>query len=880
MVLFDSDVGPEPTVGAFGGSMGYAQKTGQDGFEGGWLGLGIDEFGNYAKGTEGRNGGISSSGSNRASIRGDGTGTSGYEFLKASGTLSPAVAKKSSTTAAYGHKYRFTADARDKNHLYITLERDTGSGYQVIINKFDAKDSAYHQTTTPENIRFAFTSGTGWGCNNHEIDKLKVYGRCSGYNPLAHSVATNTDIVNDFTTSTDYDNGKKYITTKISGKTQTITAVHLNNSGNVENYSSANSNLKYRVIPYLSNSTCNEQSVISDTSGNVAILDIVKGQATVDKDIVMPKEASRDSRFLITAIDYGKLYDLNPDACYLDTNTNGTLKGLPSCVNSDTKYQSMYGMDAWDRCGIHNGAPCSQAHAGRGFGIYDDDYGCLMCTADFNATCSSDNFAIRPNKLSLSSSESDFNNLLRSSEDYNITIKAYDDGIVGGDITTNLYNITDAKNFLTITQTLLHKDGTEASGDMSGSFSWTSNFDITDGKSTDGTAQEVAGIKFDDVGRVTLRVEDRQWAKVDLNDSRGMHDPSVSTLNNCNGAYVCGDMNLTILPHHFSFTNLKISNSNGNPGSFTYLSNLNPSNPSTFAIAARVSTTIEARNKDEGVTHNFKAGANYYENNVSVLLNVVDDKHGSANETAIASSLLGFVSGSKNIAWNESNTSQMLRFNFSRVNNITQNPFMVSGSELNITLNSVYPSVNIGSDNSGIATASGGATFVYGRTHATRQRYENNNGTAFIYYESYCYGVDADNVSCNKSLLPSSSQHTNDMRWYINSSHNVAKDGNLTSTSVTDKSLGVVTESSRDEATPSISKVTLHYDESYGYPYKTTMENAASSWLIYNRDNPTATRNEFSVEFNKAGTGWSGAHETNTTTADPGTIKTNRRSMW
>jgi hypothetical protein len=44
--LFDG-VTPTFNVGASGGSLGYAQKTGVNGLSGGYLGLGLDEFGNF-----------------------------------------------------------------------------------------------------------------------------------------------------------------------------------------------------------------------------------------------------------------------------------------------------------------------------------------------------------------------------------------------------------------------------------------------------------------------------------------------------------------------------------------------------------------------------------------------------------------------------------------------------------------------------------------------------------------------------------------------------------------------------------------------------------------------------------------------------------------
>ena len=57
------------------------------------------------------------------------------------------------------------------------------------------------------------------------------------------------------------------------------------------------------------------------------------------------------------------------------------------------------------------------------------------------------------------------------------------------------------------------------------------------------------------------------------------------------------------------------------------------------------------------------------------------------------------------------------------------------------------------------------------------------------------------------------------------------------------------------------------------------MQNNASSWLIYNKDDASTTKNYFQIEFIKIGE-WTSKHETDTTTKNIGTAKINRRTMW
>ena len=202
-VLYDASVGPSPQPGGSGGSMGYAQyrrgSTNYPGFEGGWIGMGIDEYGNFANCNELRNGGqplwgcpLSGSGNFGAqnhygvvSLRGDGEGLTGYQFLASTeDKLQPSLAVKGFDDY-YSGRYKFVVDARDPNHLYLYLDRDTsaspGDNYSSIIDQFDAKETQYNQGDTPPEVRWAVTSGTGGGCNRHEFSWIRIKGDCGIY---------------------------------------------------------------------------------------------------------------------------------------------------------------------------------------------------------------------------------------------------------------------------------------------------------------------------------------------------------------------------------------------------------------------------------------------------------------------------------------------------------------------------------------------------------------------------------------------------------------------------------------------------------------------------------------------------------------------------
>lgn len=230
---------------------------------------------------------------------------------------------------------------------------------------------------------------------------------------------------------------------------------------------------------------------------------------------------------------------------------------------------------------------------------------------------------------------------------------------------------------------------------------------------------------------------------------------------------------------------------------------------------------------------------------------------------------------------NQGSTGTSIQINFDRNKTSVMNPEKVlfstytsncaDAAECTMDVNLTTATTN------GTFNVDRNITHYYGKAHASRQRYEvpTDAPNANIYYQIYCFGTINGNT-CVPSLLPSL-QRTDDIRWYVNSSHNIINDGNV-STVLQKAGSNTVTASNLINNTTTT--VDLSYDATKGYPYKTTMEITPSNWLIYNKDDSSALVNEFSVEFEKASIGWSGVHETNTTTVDTATVKTNRRSMW
>ena len=174
--------------GGYGGSLGYAQNTSaspsKPGFAGGWVGIALDEYGNFQNPSEGRQLGPGLR-ADSVSVRGPGNNFSGYRWI--AGTAANQAIDKSGSTPGPGHMYQVIVDARNSaaGVINVSVNRDTttqdGSNYVPLLASFNAYNEAAHALSQgwisqiiPDYWKISFTGSTGGSNNIHDIGNLRI----------------------------------------------------------------------------------------------------------------------------------------------------------------------------------------------------------------------------------------------------------------------------------------------------------------------------------------------------------------------------------------------------------------------------------------------------------------------------------------------------------------------------------------------------------------------------------------------------------------------------------------------------------------------------------------------------------------------------------
>ncbi|MEG4282432.1 DUF4347 domain-containing protein, partial [Microcoleus sp. A006_D1] len=170
--LIDGTTTPT-AAGGFGGSLGYAPNNtlNQPGIAGGYLGVGLDEFGNFSNSNEGRVGGTGQL-SDSIAIRGSAATT--YSFLT-NATVPGGIDNVSATTRTTAkRRVQITLFPGTNRRLSVALD-DNGNGVFDTNETFiDIPDLVTRNGAIPATFKFGFASSTGSFTNTHEIANLLV----------------------------------------------------------------------------------------------------------------------------------------------------------------------------------------------------------------------------------------------------------------------------------------------------------------------------------------------------------------------------------------------------------------------------------------------------------------------------------------------------------------------------------------------------------------------------------------------------------------------------------------------------------------------------------------------------------------------------------
>ncbi|MCK7458971.1 DUF6701 domain-containing protein [Idiomarina aminovorans] len=163
-------------AGQFGGSLGYANSNSNSGFDGGWLGIGFDAYGNFANATEDRNGGIGRT-PDSVTLRGAEDAAAGrqeYQFIGTSGTLGTGIDDASANTPKPGHLYKVVIDNTDTSAVSVEVLRDISGQGNNYISLYQNNDISNLQPAIPNEFYISFAGSTGGSTNIHEFDSFQV----------------------------------------------------------------------------------------------------------------------------------------------------------------------------------------------------------------------------------------------------------------------------------------------------------------------------------------------------------------------------------------------------------------------------------------------------------------------------------------------------------------------------------------------------------------------------------------------------------------------------------------------------------------------------------------------------------------------------------
>lgn len=393
-------------------------------------------------------------------------------------------------------------------------------------------------------------------------------------------------------------------------------------------------------------------------------------------------------------------------------------------------------------------------------------------------------------------------------------------------------------------------------------------------------------------------------------------DTSTHVISNINGCEINSDHDnpdaslsyrdyaITFHPYDLDTTALSFTHGAGMDSNFTdawlYMNEVSDENN----ISVNIFGDIVARGHDGTKLSNFVGGcyakpidlevgkalpASYPVSYKFLLLDGNDSNRlaeikGDLNASALLTPSPSLKDGNFTKAQGGSTTID-LHLNFARSVNDPVNPLTVDFIDFNAscaTSTDCLMQADLSSTHEAVGEKliPGTVTHYYGRVHAPRYRISDNIGTIKLYYEVFCDPSSAVNP-CTISTpddhnvtMPNRLLSVDDIRWYRNEAHTSGVEGDIDAL-LSPKVVDDLTLNDR----VTFDQASFIYDESKGYPYKTTITIPTDPWLVYSKFDPAASVNFFELEFNSAG-GYVGRRIGVSSSDSNASKNTNRRIQW
>jgi len=565
---------------------------------------------------------------------------------------------------------------------------------------------------------------------------------------------------------------------------------------------------------------------------------------------------------LIDTTNYSALYPLNPNKI---TKAKSRLAfQYKYCVQDNVTWDA-----CWNITGSGGDTKATCNHA-----IDPNQPGSDCKVAESN------DFAVRPNNFTIASLDGtlDGSTLVVKAKDVDILYRA--NGFTG--LSTQDYNVSFSNLNTDITLINLGGCAVTSLEDTN-----QSGFKFEDGLDTHPVILSDVGVY-----NFTLQeTETQEFALVDQPDTTStMRQISPNTVT------------LTVKPDHFRLSGFQNPNFNTD-GNFTYLSK--PA--SVDNMAAKVDFNITAENHTNGITQNYINSC--YASNVNLDINFTVPV-GEANSTiyykiyeigseynssqSVSPTTGGhFIGSTETVAKSVFTTTDVngsahivVKFNFNRAVNVAKNPFTVNLNNINVLDKSTAVVIETANQ-----TVDQDATFVYGRVAGPKRATYTN----CIDNQTNCTSADESprlvfqiyreaTATTVPALNGATHDGTHDSRWWTSPFHDkttTGKDGNISTPA--NPHITEIIGTNASESTIVVEsnfrhRVELHYNGNDGYIKSGDFKHYPSSWLIYNKDDATATFNTFHHNFITEG--WSGINESATTTTTKAANRTSKRILW